>query len=327
MPQSVTLTSIDLENQELQHIPLVEGEEKAECVLLNNNQIYNIENLVSLPVISFLNLSNNLIHKVQNLEGMGSLKELRLDNNFIESLSDLSSLTRLEKLSVRNNKLRSVQGLHRLQWLSHLDISSNLIEHFDVQGLCPSLEVLDVSLNKLQSLISIQKYTLKLKELNVQQNPLEKNEYGKLILSRFPELQSLKIDGYLERIIEGLEEDCAINGKFIVKGQSSPGMPSEVQKSIEGKLGQQRPENREEIMPITPVHSLKPIEVTTTRDKENQEMPTDTDERRPSEFTKQKSEEPQSKWPGRPEWRRVDSQRRSCWCRTRRKSKRPFSRK
>lgn len=230
------------------------------------------------------------------MEGMGSLKELRLDNNFIESLSDLSSLTRLEKLSVRNNKLRSVQGLHRLQWLSHLDISSNLVEKFDVEGLCPSLEVLDVSLNKLQSLDSIQKYTLKLKELNVQQNPLEKNEHGKLILSRFPELQSLKIDGYLERIIEGLEEDCAINGKFIVKGQSNPAITADVQKSIEGKLNQSHPKQDEILMPITPVHSLKPIQVVSNRNKENQAQFQIDDPKEPSEFTKQKTEEPQSKF-------------------------------
>lgn len=257
----------------MQHIPLVEGEEKAERVLLNNNQIYNIENLVSLPVISFLNLSNNLIHKVHNLDGMGSLKELRLDNNFIEHLSDLSALTRLEKLSVRNNKLKSVEGLHKLQWLSHLDVSSNLLPNFDVQGLCPSLEVLDISLNKLQSLSSIQKYTLKLKELNVQQNPLEKNSQGRLELNRFPELLNLRIDGYLERIIDGLEEDCVINGKFIFKSQQTTGITSQVQKSIEGKLTQKQqvasPPPVEPVMPVTPVHSLKPIEVININKNEN----------------------------------------------------------
>ena len=276
MPIIVRLIRIDLENQELQHIPLVEGEEKAERVLLNNNQIYNIENLVSLPVISYLNLSNNLIHKVQNLEGMGSLKELRLDNNFIENLSDLSALTRLEKLSIRNNKLKSVDGLHKLQWLSHLNVSSNLLTGFDVQGLCPSLEVLDVSLNKIQSLSSIQRYTHKLKDLNVQQNPLEKDERGKLVLDRFRELQVLKIDGYLERIIEGLEEDCVINGKFIFKGNQNPAISSQVHKSFQDKATKAKEEesnqSTEPSIPVTPVQSLKPIEVINAPKKESIEF-------------------------------------------------------
>lgn len=262
-------------------------------MLLNNNQIYAIENLVSLPVISFLNLSNNLIHKVQNLEGMGSLKELRLDNNFIESLSDLSSLTRLEKLSVRNNKLKSVRGLHRLQWLSHLDISSNLVPEFDVQGLCPSLEVLDASLNKLTSLASVQKFTLKLKELNVTQNPLEKHESGRLVLSRLPELQSLRIDAYLERLIEGLEEDCAINGKFIFRGQPSPGAGSDLQKSLEGKLSQGHSGARDEaLIPITPVHSLKPIEVPLEAPRESPPEFQVAEKAEGGEFKKQRPEEP-----------------------------------
>lgn len=301
MPKIVNLTRIDLEDQELQHIPLVEGEEKAERVLLNNNQIYNIENLVSLPVISYLNLSNNLIHKVNHMDNMGSLKELRLDNNFIENLSDLSSLTRLEKLSVRNNKLKSVNGLHKLQWLTHLNVSSNLLPMFDVQGLCPSLEILDCSLNKLTSLASIQRYTHKLKELNVQQNPLEKDGKGKLVLNRFPELLNLRIDGYLERIIEGLEEDCAINGKYIFKMEQNPGITSEVQKSLEGKLKinqnirymKDDEIEEEKTMPITPVHSLKPIEI-----DNNPTIPNELkilENKKANEFKKKKEEVKESK--------------------------------
>lgn len=299
MPKTVNLTRIDLEDQELQHIPLVEGEEKAERVLLNNNQIYNIENLVSLPVISYLNLSNNLIHKVDHMDNMGSLKELRLDNNFIENLSDLSSLTRLEKLSVRNNKLKSVNGLHRLQWLSHLDVSSNLLPQFDVQGLCPSLEILDCSLNKLTSLTTIQRYTHKLKELNVQQNPLEKDGKGKLVLNRFPELLNLRIDGYLERIIEGLEEDCAINGKYIFKMEQSPGI--EVQKSLEGKFKinqNKRYFNEQEIdetktLPVTPVHSLKPIQLANETPLPNEFKL--VEQKQESEFKKKKEEVSESR--------------------------------
>jgi Leucine-rich repeat (LRR) protein len=223
---------------------------------------------------------------------------LRLDNNFIESLSDLSALTRLEKLSVRNNKLKSVEGLHRLQWLSHLDISSNLLPKFDVEGLCPSLEVLDISLNKLQSLDSIQRYTLKLKELNVQQNPLEKDSNGRLMLSRFPELMNLRIDGYLERVIEGLEEDCVINGKFIFKSQPNTGI-SQMQKSIEGKLtikkNEKKPKNEEQMIPITPVHSLKPIEVIKINKNDNEAEFKIIDKVNNAQFKKNQNEVKESK--------------------------------
>ena len=200
---------------------MVEGEEKAERVKLNNNQIYRIENLVSLPVINFLDLSNNLIHIIQNIENLGSLKELHLNNNFIESLDNLSDLKRLERLHVRNNKLKSLKGINELQWLTVLDVSSNVLEDFDVQGLCPSLKNLDISLNKLRSLDTIEQFTRKLKVLSVQQNPLSKNSKGKLVLRHFKELQNLNIDSYMERSLEGLEEDCHINGKLILKRGST----------------------------------------------------------------------------------------------------------
>lgn len=278
-----------MEGQALQHIPLVEGEEKAERVKLNNNQIYRIENLVSLPVISFLDVSNNLIHLINNLEGLASLRELRLDNNFIENLEQLSSLKRLEKLSVRNNKLKNLRDLNQLQWLTDLDISSNVLEHFNVGGLCPSLEILDISLNKMRSLESISNNTLKLKTLSVQQNPLDRDSNGKLVLKGFRELQNLRIDAYLERVLEGIEEDCRINDKLILKrtnsiekqkvnpqsilfkelGQSRTGL--QINQNLDTNLilnnnNRSQPlEDDEEMVtigvPITPMHSLKPIEI------------------------------------------------------------------
>ena len=191
-------------------------------MVLSNNQIYRIENLVSLPVINMLNLSNNLIHKLENFDALGTLRVLHLDNNFIETLQNLQGMTRLEELTIRNNKLRSVAEVGKLQWLVKLDVSSNVLTEFDVSGLCPSLVYLDISLNKLRNIHSVQKSTLKLKSLHVQQNPLNKNREGKLPMGNFRDLEILTIDSYLERALIGLLEDCKVNGKMILPGAAGP---------------------------------------------------------------------------------------------------------
>lgn len=190
-------------------------------MILNNNQIYRIENLVSLPVINILNLSNNLIHKLENLDALGTLRELHLDNNFIETLQNFQGLTRLEVLTIRNNKLRSVAEIAKLQWLTRLDVSSNVLTDFDVPGLCPSLEHLDVSLNKMRDIFSVQKATLKLKSLHIQQNPLDKDRDGNINMINFRDLEILTIDSYLERALTGLLEDCKVNGKMIMPGSET----------------------------------------------------------------------------------------------------------
>jgi Leucine-rich repeat (LRR) protein len=53
-----------LDSRNLKHIPLLEGEEKIKYLNLQNNEIQKIENLVSLPNLTFLDLSVNRLKEI-----------------------------------------------------------------------------------------------------------------------------------------------------------------------------------------------------------------------------------------------------------------------
>jgi leucine-rich repeat-containing protein 49 len=55
-----------LESRGLKHIPLLEGEERIKYLNLQNNEIVKIENLVSLPNLTFLDISCNKIKEISN---------------------------------------------------------------------------------------------------------------------------------------------------------------------------------------------------------------------------------------------------------------------
>ncbi len=59
---------IVLEGQQLSHIPLMEGEERLETLVLQDNSIRAIENLVSLHNLMHLDLQKNGIQEIANLE-------------------------------------------------------------------------------------------------------------------------------------------------------------------------------------------------------------------------------------------------------------------
>jgi leucine-rich repeat-containing protein 49 len=74
---------MQLDSRGFKHIPLLEGEEKIKCLNLQNNEIDKIENLVSLPNLTFLDLSSNKLTEIQNFTTLVHLKVLILSKNLI----------------------------------------------------------------------------------------------------------------------------------------------------------------------------------------------------------------------------------------------------
>ena len=58
---------LNLDKRELTHMPLLEGEERLRLLNLQHNHITQIENLVSLPNLIFLDLYNNQIKEISHL--------------------------------------------------------------------------------------------------------------------------------------------------------------------------------------------------------------------------------------------------------------------
>lgn len=161
--------TINLASKNLQNVPLFEGEDAASALYLNNNQIYNIENLVSLPNLTLIDFSNNLVHEVGGFENLNKIETLLLGQNFIKSIRSFDKISlSLRKLDLSNNQLKSMQWLSALPNLQILDLSTNLLTSVDVEGSHSVLENLNLSKNPL---ISVQKLLFfdNLKTLNLEQ--------------------------------------------------------------------------------------------------------------------------------------------------------------
>ena len=55
---------LSLENRGLKHVPLLEGEEKLKQLNLSQNEITKIENIVSLPNLTYLDVSHNKLQEL-----------------------------------------------------------------------------------------------------------------------------------------------------------------------------------------------------------------------------------------------------------------------
>lgn len=60
--------TMNLNNRSLDHIPLLEGEEKVKYLHLHGNSVSKIENLVSLPNLHYINLGANKLAEINSFQ-------------------------------------------------------------------------------------------------------------------------------------------------------------------------------------------------------------------------------------------------------------------
>lgn len=118
---------MNLDSRCLKHIPLLEGEEKIKYLNLQNNEIVKIENLVSLPNLTFIDLSMNKIKEVSNLQGVAdNLRVLIMSKNQIEHIKyPLDAMKCLDVLDLHENKITKIENISKLQSLRVLNLSNN----------------------------------------------------------------------------------------------------------------------------------------------------------------------------------------------------------
>jgi len=97
-------------------VPLLEGEEKIKYLNLQNNEISKIENLVSLPNLTFIDMSLNKLKEVSNLIAVSEhLRVLILSKNQIEVIKHpLESLKNLDVLDLHENRITKIENLNKL---------------------------------------------------------------------------------------------------------------------------------------------------------------------------------------------------------------------
>ncbi|CAG0878728.1 unnamed protein product [Darwinula stevensoni] len=138
-----------------------------------------------------------------------TLTLLYLDFNCVEDLTLIGRFVKLEKLYLNCNRIRIVEGLECLKSLRELHLRSQALQEgeqlvFDprtVRGLQGTLEILDISKNRITSLAGVKGFQ-NLTFLDASHNELEDFEETLKHLISFPSLQNLSLNGNpLERSV------------------------------------------------------------------------------------------------------------------------------
>ena len=174
----------NLDNKDLPHIPLFEGEDYLKYLSLENNQIKKIDQLISLTNLTYLNLTNNCISEIENLFCISKLKILLLGKNFIEKIKNLSSLIKLEVLDLHCNKIKVIEGLSALKQLKTINLCNNQISSFEELSKNFAIEELNLRKNNITDVPNMSKCFQRLRKINLGKNFIDKiesiNEFQKL---------------------------------------------------------------------------------------------------------------------------------------------------
>jgi len=187
---------LNLDNKELTNIPRLQDEEGLRSLSLQSNSIGRIDNLVSLPSLTYLDLTNNKIKEINNLQQASTLRVLILSKNNIEKIKNLQYLVRLDVLDLHSNKISKIENLGNLSELrvlnladnritvvnnlsglislKELNLRKNLIEKVNGLASCPKLQLLFLSENNIRKIENISSITeaKQLNKLTLDFNPL-----------------------------------------------------------------------------------------------------------------------------------------------------------
>ena len=158
VPSNVTI--LKLKNNDLQQLPQGSLDQftNLEEIYLTSNLIETLENNVFNPIVhqnlSIISMGNNGIMEIPVLHGFKMLRILDLSDNELETIM-LGTLDNLEELILNGNELHSLPVLMqqlpslRTLILSHNRLVTESAEYFDK---CPSLRIIDLSINSLEEI-------------------------------------------------------------------------------------------------------------------------------------------------------------------------------
>jgi Leucine-rich repeat (LRR) protein len=128
--------------------------------VLENNEISDLEPLVGLRSLTFLDLSGNKIGNLAPLSLLTTLTEIDLAGNEISNVRPLSSNLALTALDLAGNQIIDVSPLRFLRLLTTLDLADNQITGAGIEPLTglSVLTRLDLSNNKIESIEALSQF-------------------------------------------------------------------------------------------------------------------------------------------------------------------------
>ncbi|XP_070710191.1 leucine-rich repeat and guanylate kinase domain-containing protein [Pempheris klunzingeri] len=134
----------------------------------SHNEISNFFGFQPPKALKEVNLSYNRLTKMKDLSAYSSLSKLDLGYNNFREISGLEQCCKLTHLSLAHNKISRISGLDSLP-LTHLSLRGNQLERIERLENLKSLQVLDLSLNRITSLSGLQNFHL-LGSINLEKN-------------------------------------------------------------------------------------------------------------------------------------------------------------
>ncbi|BHF68342.1 hypothetical protein SprV_0301137600 [Sparganum proliferum] len=161
---------------------------------LQSHTFGKCENLV------VLNLSFNQVQNIEFLQRLPSLRELYLSNNQVDSIIPVKDCKNVS-LNFRRNEFPA-NGFRPIGEQNH---GGNKLDSVTCIALaCPSVEYLDLSQNlvrNIEEILTIVDYLKELKELNIQDNPLDFSETSCDFKSFMREIQGKVATGQRDQLL------------------------------------------------------------------------------------------------------------------------------
>jgi hypothetical protein len=141
-------------------------------IMLNNNDIYDLNQFTSNVAIHTLYLRNNNIINIYPLSILPNLTHLYLGYNKIQDISPLQNNAILENLDIENNNITNISALSNKLQLNSINIGHNQI--YDISPLAGSTNIIYFSAehNKITSVSALLGMT-KLLQINLLDNQIQ----------------------------------------------------------------------------------------------------------------------------------------------------------
>lgn len=176
------------------------GYRKLDLANLNLEFLKNI--IADYKFIQQIDLSNNQLPEIQQLMSFDHLVYLNISNNKIKQINFLAEedkMPNLQRLEAQGNKITDLPII-KAPKLEYLDVSGNAITKYDkIEGGHKSLSIFKGNQNKFKSLLFFKEMP-KLKEIHLKENIVS-------IINDYEGLPELRVLNLRQNRIEKLEED------------------------------------------------------------------------------------------------------------------------
>ena len=148
---------LNLDRRRLTVCPILKSEEQVRLLNYQSNYIKEIQNLVHLPNLIFLDLYNNRIENLSHDLGcVPTLRVLMLGKNRIRAISHLDKLVKLDVLDLHSNAITKIEQLGALSELRVLNLAGNRLTEIKRLSNLKSLTELNVRRNHIVKATSLQ---------------------------------------------------------------------------------------------------------------------------------------------------------------------------